>query len=203
MIERSIALLREAGDTVTLEESRALRAELSLEEGDPASAVEPVAREAIADSQKEKDPDDEANAWALLARALLAERQFEEAKQAADRAISLSSKSRTFDVRMEIAIVADRVLAEAAAPGPRLAAETEVRKLALIASEANKLGCPGISLEARLAAAEIALKTRSASLAGAALVQIGNEARAKGFLLIAQKAAAAMNEIRRTTHTSR
>jgi hypothetical protein len=70
MIERSIALLREAGDTVTLEESRALRAELSLEEGDPASAVEPVAREAIADPQKEKDPDDEANAWALLAHAL-------------------------------------------------------------------------------------------------------------------------------------
>ncbi len=92
-LEQSLALRKEGEDKVLLGETQLELADLSLEEGRVPSEVETDARQAVEDFKKEKAWDDEALAWALVARALFAEQKFEEAKPAAE-ALRLSGFPR-------------------------------------------------------------------------------------------------------------
>ena len=100
-LEQSLALRKEGEDKVLLGETQLELADLSLEEGRVPSEVETDARQAVEDFKKEKAWDDEALAWALVARALFAEQKFEEAKPAATEALRLSEKSPSVEIRLD------------------------------------------------------------------------------------------------------
>jgi hypothetical protein len=163
-------------------------ADLSLEEGHLPAEVETTARQAVEDFKKEKAWEDEGLAWDLLARALFTEQKFEEAKNAAAQALSLSDKSPRFEIRMGDAIVAARVrVLGGSAPGNTAARRLALSQLASIASEARKRGYFGVELDARLLTCEIEAGNNpdSARLHAKALE---DDARSRGFQLIARKA---------------
>ena len=74
------------------------------------------------------------------------------------------------------------------APLPRIAARKE---LAAIIAKSRELGYQGIELDARLALAEIEMKTGQITAGRAYLTAIESDAKAKGYNLIARKAATA------------
>jgi eukaryotic-like serine/threonine-protein kinase len=188
-LEEALAMRTKAGDKVTIAESQLELAELSLAEGKAPSEAETAIRSAIDEFSKEKARDDEAQAWALLARALFAEQKFDEAKRASEQALSLSEKSKNVVNSMTNAIVAARVQALSGAAANKSAARTAAAKnLVPIISEAKRRGYLGVELEARLAAAEIEMKTGQKALAKSHLATVEKDARAHGFGLLAQKA---------------
>ena len=66
------------------------------------------------------------------------------------------------------------------------------KNLAVTFEESRKYGFLGYQLEARLALGEIEMKSRRNAAGRACLQALERDARAKGFLLIARKAAAAL-----------
>jgi DNA-binding winged helix-turn-helix (wHTH) protein/tetratricopeptide (TPR) repeat protein len=186
--EQSLAIRKEGEDKVLLGETQLELANLLLEEGRAPSDVESDARQAVENFKKEKAWDDDALAWALLARALLAQQKFEEAKLAAAHALSLSEKSPNFEIRMDNAIVAARVrlLNTSASPNSserRLAS----KQLASIVAEAGRRGYFGVELEARLLMCEVEARNDPALVRLHAKV-LADDARVRGFELIARKA---------------
>lgn len=75
-----------------------------------------------------------------------------------------------------------------AANGHAIEASDSLRKTA---AEAAKFGFVGYALDARLALAQIEMNTHKSLAARSALQRLEEEAKAKGYLLIARKAAAA------------
>jgi eukaryotic-like serine/threonine-protein kinase len=186
-LEECLALRKAAGDRVTLAETRVLFAQLSLEEGRSPSESEAVARQAIEDFQKEKASDDEALAWNTLAYALMAQGKFNDAKHAAEQARAISNKSQNLELRLGDEILVARVqgLTPASSSADRMLA---LKLLASVVFEARKRGYVGVGLDARLAAGEIEMKAGQRTLAESHVAAVENEARGKGFDLVAQKA---------------
>jgi DNA-binding winged helix-turn-helix (wHTH) protein/tetratricopeptide (TPR) repeat protein len=189
-LEQSLAIRKEGEDKVILGETQMELADLSLEEGRSPSDVETAARNAIEGFKKEKAWEDEGFAWALLARALFAERKFEPAKQAAAEALSLAEKSRLFEIRTDNAIVAARMRAlDGSVPVNSAVRRLTSKQLASILSEARRRGYFGIELEARLLMCEIEASNDPA-LARLRAKGLEDDARTRGFGLIARKAQA-------------
>jgi DNA-binding winged helix-turn-helix (wHTH) protein/tetratricopeptide (TPR) repeat protein len=189
-LEQSMAVRKGGENKVILRETQMELADLSLEEGGAPSDAETTARQAIEDFNKEKARDDEALAWALLARSLCAQQKFEEAKHAAAQALSLSEKSPNFEIRMDNAIVAARV--DIIAPSASYnSSERKVapKQLASIVSVARRLGYFGIELEARLLLCEIEAENNPAA-AHLHAEALKHDAQSRGFELIARKAQA-------------
>ena len=186
-LEECLALRKAAGDKVTLAETQVLFAQLSLEEGRSPSESEAMARQAIEDFQKEKASDDEALAWNTLAYALMAQGKFDDAKHAAEQARAISNKSQNLELRLGDEILVARVqgLTPASSSADRTLA---LKLLASVVFEARKRGYVGVGLEARLAAGEIEMKAGQRTLAESHVATLENEARGKGFDLVAQKA---------------
>jgi eukaryotic-like serine/threonine-protein kinase len=189
-LEQSLAIRKKGEDKVLLGETQLELADLSLEEGRAPSDVESDARQAIEDFKKEKAWDDEALAWALLARALFAQQKLEEAKVAAAQAFSLSEKSPNFEIRMDNAIVAARVrFLDSSASSNSLDRRAAPKQLASIVSEARRRGYVGVELETRLLICEIEARNDQALARFHAKV-LADDARIRGFELIARKAQA-------------
>jgi hypothetical protein len=152
-----------------------------VEEGRPADAEKPV-RQALDEFHAEKLRDDEVLARAVLARALLAQVKPAEAREQIDLATDLVAKSPMPAVRINYAIAAALVRA---ATG--ITADA-TRSLEATLAEATKYGYLGYQFEARLALAEIEMKSGKTSAGRARLEALQREAAAKGFGLIARKA---------------
>jgi serine/threonine protein kinase/tetratricopeptide (TPR) repeat protein len=190
-IEEALAIRQKGQDKTKVAESELLLAELSLEEGRNAADTEAVARQAIEALKNEEALEAEANGWNLLTRALFAERKFEEAKHSSQEALSLSLKTKDLQLRMDNAILAARVQGLTSAPSSNFAARTAAsNQLVSLISQAKKSNYVGEELDARLAVAEIELKAGAMASARSHLTALEKEARAKGFGLVAQKAAA-------------
>jgi tetratricopeptide (TPR) repeat protein len=189
-LEQSMAVRKGGENKVILRETQMELADLSLEQGRAPSDAETTARQAIEDFNKEKARDDEALAWALLARSLCAQQKFEEAKHAAAQALSLSEKSPNFEIRMDNAIVAARVGVVAPSASYN-SSERKVapKQLASIVSVARRLGYFGIELEARLLLCEIEAENNPAA-AHLHAEGLKHDAQSRGFELIARKAQA-------------
>jgi len=189
-LEQSMAVRKGGENKVILRETQMELADLSLEEGGAPSDAETTARQAIEDFNKEKARDDEALAWALLARSLCAQQKFEEAKHAAAQALSLSEKSPNFEIRMDNPIVAARVGVVAPSASYN-SSERKVapKQLASIVSVARRLGYFGIELEARLLLCEIEAENNPAA-AHLHAEALKHDAQSRGFELIARKAQA-------------
>jgi len=157
---------------------------IALEEGKPADA-EPMARAAAEVFERTKATENAATAYALLARALILRNNLAAAQETADRALSLSRESGSRPARFEAALASARVKTASNKTG-------EARKnLESVLSEATNFGYVSYELEARLALGEIEVKSGKTIAARTYLEDLRRDALAKGFLLIARKAAAA------------
>jgi hypothetical protein len=155
-----------------------------VDEGRAAEA-EPVARETAEVFRSERMGDLEGSAWLVLARSLVAQGKADLARPPAQAASRLLSSSQDRTTRLFLAIAVARV--DAAAGGPPAARVSET--LAAAVAEAAGMGHVALELEARLALAEVEAR-RDRRLARDDAAQVERDARAKGFGLIATKAAA-------------
>jgi len=184
--EEALALRDELGEKSVAAGIRLALADLSLENGRAAEA-EASARQVAADAEKAGQADPGAEAQALIARCLLGQGKPAEARQAVERAARLSAKTQNTAVRRTVALSAARVRAAAGEPAAGL-----VRGLEEALAAAAKAGLLGPQLHIRLALGEVLL--RAGHPAGRGRIQaLEKDARGKGFLLVARKAAAALS----------
>ena len=191
MYDQALALRTSAGDKITIAETQLALADLSLEEARSPAEQEAVVRQALEVFQTQKVRDDETEAWCVLARALLAQGKAGAAKDAMQHARALAAKSQNPEIRWRTAITAARI--ETAGNNlARSAAGTAARKeLATIITKSRDLGYMGIELDARLALAEIEMRAGQTAAGRAHLTAIEADAKAKGYNLVAHKAATA------------
>jgi DNA-binding winged helix-turn-helix (wHTH) protein/tetratricopeptide (TPR) repeat protein len=191
MYQQALAIRKSAGDELTVAEVQIGLAELSLEEARSPIEQEAAMRQALEVFQQQKARDDEIQAWSLLARALLAEKKEPAANEAMQHARSLAGKSQSPEIRWRTAITAARI-ETAGKDITRTAARMDaLKELNAIVAKSRELGYQGIELDARLALAQIEMKEGQVSAGRVHLAAIEADAKAKGFNLIARKAAIA------------
>jgi eukaryotic-like serine/threonine-protein kinase len=181
--EEALALRNELGEKDTIAVTRVAIAELAIEEGHP-DAAEAPAREARDEFQRAHKSDDQITAATTLVGALLADGKKEEAFKEAGKTAPLAAKSQNLSV--QLAFAAARARAETASQ--KIAAAKTILKEAL--AKATRSGYVGYQFESRLALEEIELKSGKSAASRARLEQLQKDAKAKGFDLVARKAAA-------------
>ena len=181
-IEEGLALRQRAGEKGTSAQSQTQLAILSLEEGRAADA-EKLSREAITQFEAESSWDLSASASAVLARSLIAQGESAEAMTAGEKAVTDSLKSASRPPRFDAALASARALS---ASGK---ANEAAKRASSVLAEAKKYGFLGYEFDARLALAEIQIKSGQTVPARTSLLAIEKDARAKGYGLIAAKAA--------------
>jgi eukaryotic-like serine/threonine-protein kinase len=182
--EESLALRNQNGEKQTTAETKVALAQLSIEEGHAADA-ETVARDCMRQFHEEQQADDELAATGVLIKALLAQDKRGDAQKEIEGARPLTAKSQNLLVRLQFSLASARVALTSEHP------ESAQRLLEQIFRDARGHGFLGVELEVRLALAELARKTGHTSAAKEQLISLEKIARAKGFGLIARKAAAA------------
>ncbi|HWT81503.1 MAG TPA: hypothetical protein VN648_22135, partial [Candidatus Methylomirabilis sp.] len=130
--------------------------------------------------------DAELEAHSLLARALVEGGKLSEARKEIDQAALLAGKAQNRAARLEFSIVAAQVRSASGKASDVVEAE---KSLQTVLVEAERNGFLGYQLEARLALATIQFKAGRAP-GSKVLAALQTEAEAKGFGLIARKAAA-------------
>jgi ATP/maltotriose-dependent transcriptional regulator MalT len=188
MYEQALAIRTSAGEKLTIAETQLGLADLSLEEMHSPAEQEAAMRQALEIFQKQKARDDETLTWCVLARALLAQGKVAPAAEAMQHARSLAAKSQNPEIRWRTAIAASRIDTAGKDADHSAAARKE---LAAIITKSRELGYMGIELDARLALAEIEMKTGQIAAGRTHLATIEADAKAKGYNLIARKAATA------------
>jgi tetratricopeptide (TPR) repeat protein len=189
MYEQALAIRNTAGDKLTIAQTQLGLADLSLEEAHSSVEQEAAMRQAIEVFQKQQSRDDETLAWGMLARALLPEGKAAAATEAMQHARSLAIKSQNPEIRWRTAITAARIeTAEKSAAHSGSAARKE---LAVIIAKSRELGYQGVELDARLVLAEIEMKAGQTTEGRAHLAAVEADAKAKGYILVARKAAIA------------
>ncbi len=181
--EESLALRQKAGDEGYITDTRLALGTVAMEEGRD-SEGEAVARQAVKEYQAQGDVDDEVSAAGMLVRALLAQKKIADAQQVIATTIP-ASKSLNLIARLDFSTADASVRA---ASGKTVEA---TKLLQDTIQAARKTGFVGLQFDARLALGEIEMKSGNSTTGRAELASLEQEARAKGFLLIAGKAAAA------------
>jgi hypothetical protein len=133
--------------------------------------------------RQEKLLDNEAEATGVVAQSLAREQKLAEAIGEVDRATALAANSENAELHLTVGLIAGQVHAAAGQ-----CAEATKLLLATL-SDATAAGFVGYELEARLALAQVAIESDAAAHRGR-LTDLEKEASAKGFLVIARKAAA-------------
>ena len=191
MYGQALALQTTAGDKLTSSETQLGVSDLSLEEAHPPVEQEVAMRQVIVVFQQQRSRDDEIQAWCILARALLAEGKPADAAGAMQHARSLAAKSQNPEVRWQTAIAAAHLEAAGKNVSHSTVGIATRTELTGIITKSRELGFQGTELDARLALAEIEMKTGQVMAGRAHLVEIEADARAKGYNLLARKAAIA------------
>jgi eukaryotic-like serine/threonine-protein kinase len=191
MYEQALVRRIAAGDKVTIAESQIGLADLSLEEGHVPADQDATIHQAIEALQQQKARDDEALAWGMLARTLLAEGKAAAAKDAMQHARSLATKSQNPNIRWQTAITAARIETAEKNLAHSADADAARKELATVITKSRALGYMGTELDARLALVELEMKAGQTTTGRAHLAAIETEAKAKGYNLIAHKAATA------------
>ncbi|MGB8785008.1 MAG: tetratricopeptide repeat protein [Terriglobales bacterium] len=173
--------LREKGTAA--QESLAL-AQLTLVDGHPEVALD-AARQAAAGFHTQNQVDYEAAAHTLVARCLLQSGRLGEAKEEIQRAEKLV-KADDHVAHLPVKIAEARI---ATASGDFANARTILREALAEATKANLLY---FQYDARLALAELEIKSGKIAAGRARLTTLEKDAQGKGFLLIARMAAAVL-----------
>jgi DNA-binding winged helix-turn-helix (wHTH) protein/tetratricopeptide (TPR) repeat protein len=191
MYEQALAIRTAAGEKLSIAETQLRLADLSLEEAHSAAEQETVIRQAVEVFQKQKARDDETEAWCILARALVAQGKAAGAKDAMQHARFLAAKSQNPEIRWRTAIASARIESSEKDVAHSAAGIATRKDLAAIIAKSRELGYQGIELDARLAIAEIEMKAGQLTAGRAHLATIEADAKAKGYNLVARKAAVA------------
>jgi eukaryotic-like serine/threonine-protein kinase len=182
--EESLTIRNQLGEKETAAESDVGLALVAIEEG-KLDEAEHSAQEAADEFRQQKAPADEATAQMVLARVFLARRQAAAARQAIDRALTLAQTSHSRDVHLSAKIIAARIRADVGPP-------EAMRDLKEASAEARQTGFLEGDFEARLALGEIEIHSGQAIAGRTHLAALEQDAKAKNFSLVAQKAAVAM-----------
>ncbi len=170
--EQAGALRKEIGDEGNGPRSDLQLAQITLERGHPADA-ESQARTALASSNKAAKSDLVSQSYAVLAKALLQQGKIKDAQEAAQHAVALAQKLDRSS-RFEAAIAAAR-----AEMGAGKFAEAK-NKLAPVLAQATENGYFIYIFDARLALAEVALKSGQTGAARAQLTALEKTPAPKG-----------------------
>jgi len=170
------------GETGAAEQSRVDLARAALAEGD-FGQVQALAGAAAQDLEKQKMPDDEAAALAVLGHGFVAAGRRADAEKAIAKARPLAAKSQNDGVRREV------LLASAALRGAQGDASGAAKALQEGAERARQKGLVVWPLEAGLLQGEILSKSGAKEQARAILAEVEKEAARRGFRRIARKAA--------------
>ena len=182
--DEALALRTEIGEAQTIRTTRLALARLQLEQGQKDEAVS-TARSVRDDMRQAKMMEDQLAATCLLARALLAQGKPAEAQSELGSVSALDRKEQSLGPRLEFAVVS--AMAQDAAGKPSLARESLKRTIA----EATKAGFVLYEFEAQFALANVGIKSGQVPGARADLEKLERDSKARGFDLIARKAAAA------------
>lgn len=178
----SLSLQEELGNKSDAAETRLALAELLCDSGKGAEA-EQLSRQAVEAFRADAYVDEEIAAQAMLSRSLLQQGRIDGAHAAIVEAVRLSEKSQ--DVMVRIPVVLDHAYVMAGEKNLRRAGEAAQQAL----TRARNLGLFRLQLEASLTLGHIELQARNRSAAYARLEALEKSAHAKGFELIARKAA--------------
>lgn len=182
--EQSLSIRQKVGEEDLVAESQAELAALSIEEGYPQQA-EGLLRAAITEFEKEKGDPDASSAYTELSRALLMMGRTADASDAIDRAIHFSQTSSDPALKLPAAIQKARV-EMAKMPSGAKASSTIQQQLKSAATTAKTLGYYNFETEARLALAELAMKTNRTGRKQ--LDALASEAHEHGMDLLARRA---------------
>jgi DNA-binding winged helix-turn-helix (wHTH) protein/tetratricopeptide (TPR) repeat protein/TolB-like protein len=178
--DQALALRKEQQRKTAIAESELALADVSLDQGHPASGLEQPVRSALETFNSNKVLDNEVTAEALLTRILFAENKLPEASNEAGRAVAL---------------------AQTAQPGVRLSMEGEVasvwvattpkehlhdlqRILASAITEAHRFGYAEAELRLRLARAESEIRSGEKMQVDSEAAMVRAQAAKRGFGLI-------------------
>jgi serine/threonine protein kinase/tetratricopeptide (TPR) repeat protein len=187
--EQAMALCKETHDQNFTAQLQGSLAALALAEGRFADG-ESLARQAALQFQKASTTDEEMWSQALLARNLLGAGDLQQAQSAVSKAMALLPQTAGRSARFETTLAEARVNAKS---GKWAQAREELESMLI---SARKFGYRPYEYQARLALAEIDLWAGSAS-APEHLAALERDARAQGFLLIANQAHALAKEHRK------
>jgi eukaryotic-like serine/threonine-protein kinase len=160
-------------------------ANLAIEEKSFSDA-EVHARHAVQGFKQAQQVANQAGAEVLLVGALLGQNKLDAAKQTAEEARQLASKDGDQQTQISASVAQAQVQA---AWGKYADATSSLKKQV---AEAQKAGFVGLQFDARLALGETEIKGGDTSAAKVELASLEQDAKAKGFVLVARKAAAAM-----------
>jgi tetratricopeptide (TPR) repeat protein len=184
--EKALAMHKELGEKGAAAGDLISLGQLSIEEGNAADAEAPL-RQAADELRTEKNTDEEARAYIVLARALLAQSKNAPAQETITMLTPLVEKSLNRSIHLSFGIVSAQVRA---ASGRRGDITQAVKDLQGTLIEARHYHYVGYQFEARLALGQIEMKSGDTAAGRARLAALEADAKAKGFGLIARKAAA-------------
>jgi eukaryotic-like serine/threonine-protein kinase len=177
----SLSLEEELGDKSDAAETRLGLAELDCDSGKGTEA-EQLSHAAAETFRADAYTDEESLAQSMVSRALLQQGNLNEAHSAMAEAVRLSQKTQ--DVLVRIPVIIDHAYLLAA--GDNLGEAEATAQDAL--TRARNLGLFRLELEASLAVGQIQMQKRKPEMGRKRLADTEEEARSKGFELIAQKA---------------
>lgn len=175
---------REQGDVRDLFDSRVKLAEVSLEEGDAVEA-EKWAREALSSYSAQNEPQARIEGDAMLVRSLIAQKKLSDARPVVASDDQLMSTSEDWMSRVSADITRAEFLAASGDFG------MAIELLRASVEKCTKSGFGRLELEARLALGQTEMQAGRYAAARADLRTLERDAKAKGFMLITRKAAAA------------
>lgn len=185
--EEALAIRTRIGEKHNAAASGLYLAQLSLEEGHAAEA-ENQARAAANEFQTEKSEPDQAMAFVVLSRSLLAQNKIPEAQGALKQGRKLSKKTDNIPLQFEILIAFSQIaMAEAHTPSKPRTPEFRQNLEAALA-QAQKSRYLEYEFRLRLLLAELDLSLNNRSKGVAELSALRNDATGHGFGLIARKA---------------
>lgn len=193
--EKTLAIQKKMGASELADETQEELAELDILEGH-AEKAEPILRALIVDFEEENSSPDASSAYTLLSRALLAEGKLDDAARAVQRASELSLTSN--DPALVLPAAIQRAKVKAAGTSRPTNALAQVRQeLHSAVLTAKKLGYYGLEGEARVALAELEIKTSPAPTR-AQMSSLVTEARSRGLELLAHHAEQVLNQQQRS-----
>jgi eukaryotic-like serine/threonine-protein kinase len=181
-LEQALSVQGQLGEKTAAALSRVGLARIALEQRRGADA-EGLARTSVEEFRSQKLRHEEGWAQGLLAEILLSQRKLDDARSAVHRATELMDTSKNRRTRLDVNIANARVLA---ASGSLPEAE---RRLQGAIAEARQIHSMDRELESRLTLGEVELVSGHAAAGRARLAAVRKDAAAKGFGLVARKAA--------------
>ncbi len=190
--EQALAIRAELGNAEGVAGIRLGLGIVAIEQGDPKKA-ETVAREALDLARSDRNVESESSAEMVLASALLAQGRYSEAAKEIENARSIWRKENPqFDI----------LILEARIDAALNKTEQAEKSLNDVIAAATKTGQVRFVFMASLALGECEIKAGKATEGRARLAALQKDAKAKGFYLIARKAAGIDGAVRRPLVTN-